>query len=139
MIFHRQILDNPQFLCVKRSQQDGGFWNLVVGTQENGESDFETIERETFEELGLKLQFIIKFPNCSFKWNKDDIEVTENSYIISASKVGAFDNIELNEENTEYRWCYFEDAYELLEKSKNKKCLKKAHEKLQIIYSFQDL
>lgn len=138
MIITKSDGDIIYFFCVKRCEKDGGYWNLIVGTQEVGETDSMTIKREIFEELNLNLENINIIPNCLFNWRKDETTVLEKSYILHDIDTNQLEKIKLNEEHTEFKWCKYEEAYKLLEKTNNKKCLALAKNKLFQLFSFQN-
>lgn len=125
--------ESPKYLVAKRVPQDGGYWNLPVGTQD--ESDFDdifTINREINEEFGIvdiaKSSIIIK--NAIFTWIKVNMEVTEKSYMLIIKN---HLDIQLNKsEHDEYKWLDFNSAFNILEKDGNKNCLSIASEKLKV-------
>lgn len=45
--------DKIEYLIIKRSEKDGGFWQGVTGTLEEGEKLKECLIREIKEELGI--------------------------------------------------------------------------------------
>jgi len=126
-----------KFLAIKRSEEDGGFWQPVTGTLEEGEHKTDCLIREIKEETSIDLQetdkLIIQDVH-SFEWTKNYPDRTQNitEYVYGVF-VGA-ENLKraliLSNEHTDYKWVNFESALELFSKNNNKEALKKLNEHL---------
>lgn len=60
------------YLIIKRRENDGGFWQGVTGTVEEGELLVECLIREIKEELGVKKEDIAKISQIlqTIQWKK---------------------------------------------------------------------
>ncbi len=131
-IIFRKINNYFEFLLLKRVPSKGGFWQSLTGGLENGESLEETVNREIKEEIGVtnikrrinNVDFC-QFDDCAYKKSKGTwlseyvfgIEIHETTEI----------NISNNDckEHSEFKWCSFDEALELLKWDSNKESLKK--------------
>lgn len=106
---------NPEFkmLILKRTQERGGFWQPISGGIEEGESTYDTIKREVFEETGfqdiekihdLDYTFTYKAP-ISRKWMRD---------ICFGVEIDRIFNVKLSDEHEEYIWCNEKEAKQIL-------------------------
>lgn len=120
-----RIEDNiPLILVVKRSPQDGNFWQTITGTLEIDESIFVSRNRELEEEIGITDAIFDEDEVNRFSWKKEDWTVVEIVY----SAVTNTKEIRLSPEHTEYRWLTIDDAIDLVEKVQTKECLIKFKE-----------
>ncbi|MFX1376414.1 MAG: NUDIX pyrophosphatase [Promethearchaeota archaeon] len=105
----------PEFkiLILKRTEERGGFWQPISGGIEEGESTYDTIKREVFEETGfqdiekvydLDYNFTFKAPK-SRKWMRD---------ICFGVEIDSIFDVKLSEEHEEYMWCNENQAKEIL-------------------------
>jgi len=117
---------NPEFkvLILKRTQERGGFWQPLSGGIEEGETVYDTIKREVFEEtriqdiikiIDLNYNFTFKAP-ISRKWMRD---------ICFAVEIERSYDIRLSNEHDEYKWCNEKEAKKLLKWKYNLKAFKK--------------
>ena len=120
--------DKIEYLIIKRSEKDGGFWQGVTGTLEEGEKLKECLIREIKEELGIVNINKISEIEETIQWaKKTGFMITE--YVFSV-ELDRNINITLSEEHDDYKWCDFNDSYQLLGKDNNKNTLKMINEKL---------
>lgn len=118
-----------EYLIIKRCEQDGGFWQGVTGTLEEGEKLKECLIREISEELGITNIKNISDLKQTLQWpKKTGFMITE--YVFSVELDRNID-ITLSEEHDDYKWCKFEEAYRTLEKDNNKNTLKMINEELE--------
>ena len=117
-----------QYLVLKRSEQDGGWWQPVTGHIEPGEDELDALKRELSEEIGItKLQFISQ-PIRSYEYEMPDGVGHDNVYMV---EVGAKEAVRLRpEEHSEYKWTTLDEALGLLKYDGNKKSLQRADELL---------
>lgn len=112
------------YLIIKRREEDGGFWQGVTGTVEEGELLIECLAREMEEELGIKKEDNAEISQILqiIQWKKQNgFMITEYVYAV---KINRGQKIQLSDEHVEYRWCDFSEAYDMLEKENNKNTLK---------------
>jgi len=99
-----------KMLLMKRVK--GGFWYHVAGSIENDEKGWQAIVREFDEETGITVsslynaQFIDQF----YEANVNVIELIPVFAVLCAPN----QDVKLNEEHTEYRWCTLGEAKELV-------------------------
>jgi 8-oxo-dGTP pyrophosphatase MutT (NUDIX family) len=131
-ILYRMKDGAPLVLVIKRSPNDGGFWQTITGTLEIDESILESRQRELQEEVGISDARYDEEEIARFAWTKNNWTVVELVYS-AETKTEA---VKLNsEEHTEHKWLPVDDAIELVEKSDTKDCLKKFKETFRYIFS----
>lgn len=112
------------YLIIKRREKDGGFWQGVTGTVEEGELLIDCLTREIKEELGIEKEDIAKISQIlqTIQWKKQNgFVITEYVYAV---KIDRKQEIWLSDEHVEYKWCDFDEAYNTLGKENNKNTLK---------------
>lgn len=105
----------PSFLVLLRSPESHGYWHLVAGGIEEGESPDAAALRELGEETGLPQP--VRFAPIPLELgyrplDDDHMVVTLHPYSVEVEPDW---EPELNEEHVEYRWCSEAQAVELLE------------------------
>lgn len=113
-----------EILLLKSSENDPqfkkSFWYVVTGGCENEDLNREeTVKREIREETGLEKIIDVMYLNWIFKYNSLGVKCTEYAYITFVEK----ENIILNEENIDYKWCEITDFIENIQWYGNKKQL----------------
>jgi len=109
-------------LIIKRSPQDGGFWQTITGTLELNESITDSRQRELKEEVGIIDAIYDDAEVNRFAWQKKDWIVVE---IVFSAETGSKDVVLNFEEHTEYKWLRIDEAIALAEKDQTKECLTK--------------
>jgi len=112
------------------------FWQGVSGGVENDESLIETVKREVFEEIGIKVNDVFQLSTVSsipviditgdFSWENDVYVVFEYSFGVPLKNY----DIHLSSEHKEYKWCLFDEAYEKLKFDSNKTALWELNQRL---------
>ena len=112
-------------------QYNATHWGLVKGHIEKGESEEETLLRETKEETGIiNLQIIPKFrKEYSYSFKRKN-EVINKQVIIYLAKTQTKE-IKLSEEHIGYCWLNYEEAIKKVTFNQPKELIKKANEKIQ--------
>jgi len=123
----RKAGNSWEVLLLKRSVAKGGFWNVVNGTLEAGESLEDCRSRELLEETGIKevLRWSDEVHRFYFPY-KDFIMVV----LAFAAEVLPDVKVELNKEHTEFGWMSPEKAAQLLKFDEDKKALRRAQQAL---------
>ena len=95
-----------ELLVLLRCEADGGYWHVVAGAVEAGESFGQAAARELREEVGLVAEPVDLARTYVYD---EDVEV--RAFLVEAP-----DGWEptLNDEHDDYRWCRPEDAAALL-------------------------
>ena len=95
-----------ELLVLLRAPGDGGYWHLVSGAVEPGETDAEAAARELREETGLEPGAFERLGDFAY-----GVGVTSSCFVADAP---ADWEPQLNDEHTEHRWCSCEEAEALL-------------------------
>jgi 8-oxo-dGTP pyrophosphatase MutT (NUDIX family) len=98
-----------QVLVLERSAARGGYWNLVAGGVESGESPAAAAVRELFEETGLATGVRALPLELSYEGSSGSVRL--DAYVADAP-IGWEPT--LDDEHVAYRWCSASDAVELL-------------------------
>ena len=101
-----------ELLLLKGSSKDPqfkeSFWYVVTGGYEDRDKNLiNTVKREVQEETGLIVKKSI-YLNWIFKYKSLGKNCTEYVYISFVNK----DDVILNEENIDYKWCKLEEFIE---------------------------
>lgn len=131
----RSLKKGWEYLMLKRVESRGGFWQGVTGAPENNETITEGANRELIEETGY-ISFTLIKTDISYiipmevRWEniypKGTKEIPEYLFIAIIHQ-SIPPKIDPNE-HTEWKWCTFEEAMQLLKWDDNKsalKCVKK--------------
>lgn len=113
------------FLAIKRSLEDGNFWQPVTGTLESGDNMEGCLLREIDEEIGLTNEDIVSISDCiyHFVWKTESIgEINEYVFAIEVKKLS---QIKLSKEHTEYKWGLKNEIRDTYEMENNKIALGK--------------
>ncbi len=109
LVVHRP---GPEFLVLLRAPEGQGFWHLVSGGIEEGESPLEAARRELDEETALRpetfepIALELRYRAPGGRW------ITLHPFAVEAPP--AWEPV-LNDEHVDYRWCSEESALDLLE------------------------
>lgn len=127
-VMYSRNKEKLEYLIIKRSANDGGFWQGVTGTLEEGETLINCLIREIREELGIENIKNISEIKQTIQWAKQNgFMITEYVFAVELDKNS---KIILSEEHDDCKWCSFEEAYKNLEKENNKNTLKILNEEL---------
>lgn len=77
------------YLIIKRREEDGGFWQGVTGTVEEGELLAECLAREMEEELGIKKEDNAEISKIlqTIQWKKQNgFTITEYVYAVKINR-----------------------------------------------------
>jgi len=111
-----------EYLLLKRLPQKNGFWQPVTGGMEEGETLDEALRREIMEETGVK-NIVAVIEGLYYFEFSDPNPYQEYVYGV---EVSPSEEIVLDgREHSEYRWCSFQDALQLLHWKENKAALRK--------------
>ena len=109
------IVKDKKLLLLLGSDQDPqfhkSFWYVVTGGCEKEDSSLEdTVKREVFEETGLTVTKIIDL-DWTFEYESLGEHCIEHAFISFTDK----DNVVLNEESIDYKWCDLDEFINLIE------------------------
>lgn len=113
-IFTRDDLA-PKYLLLKRSGTEDiypGIWQFVTGGIHQGEKAYQAAYREMYEETGLSVQRFFTALHVSIFYDAGYDAV--NLSPLFAAEIGDADTPKLSREHKEFRWCLYDDAFDLL-------------------------
>jgi dihydroneopterin triphosphate diphosphatase len=108
LVVHRP---GPEFLVLLRAPEGQGYWHLVSGGIEEGESPLEAARRELDEETGLRPATFEPISRELGYRQPGGTWITLHPFAVEAPP--AWEPV-LNEEHVDYRWCSEESALALL-------------------------
>ena len=128
-ILFKKISGRLHYLLLKRTLEKEGFWQPVTGGLEEGETKVEALEREVLEETGIEniariIDDVHYFEYSDPYFIKEyvfGVEVHPNEKIVIDGK-----------EHSQFKWCSFQEALELLKWDENKKALSRLNEILSV-------
>lgn len=117
-VMYSLIENKPIFLILKRSDDEGGYWQPLTGSVEDNESEFDCLKRELGEEVGLEAENV-NFTDViyTFDWSRNDIRYDE---FVRGIEIPFNSQIKLSEEHQDFKWCSFDEALSLLKHESNK-------------------
>jgi 8-oxo-dGTP pyrophosphatase MutT (NUDIX family) len=121
-IIFRRKGNKVEYLLLKRLPERNGFWQPVTGGVEEGETRNETLRREIIEETGIKSIVAVLENLYLFEFSDPNL----NQEYVYGVEVSPSEEITLDQkEHSEYRWCSFQEAMQLLHWKENKEALRK--------------
>ena len=126
-ILFRESNEKIQYLVMKRTPEREGFWQPVTGGLEEGETRVEALRREVLEETGIK-DFVRIIEDVHYFEYSDSHFIKE--YVFGA-EISSTEKVVLDgSEHSEFRWCSFQEALDLLKWKENKEALLRLNEVL---------
>ncbi len=126
-IVFRRLDEKCEILCLKRTVNEGGWWQPVIGHMQWNESMNDAMKRELHEETGIVQPREIIEDIWHFHWEHNEEMYLEFVFTI---EVSSNQEIYLNpEEHDEFRWCSIEEAISLFKYQNNKNAVLKFKEK----------
>lgn len=105
------------------------YWECVKGKPQPHECEEETLQRELEEEIGIQLYEVIPGfrQEITYTFHVND-QLMERRVVFSLIRTDQ--PIRISKEHSEYRWCSFDEAHQLLTHENYKKMLSVAQEAL---------
>ena len=126
-IIFRRNGNKVEYLLLKRLPKRNGFWQPVTGGVEEGETRNEALRREIREETGIKNIIAVLEDLYLFEFSDPNL----NQEYVYGVEVSPSEEIVLDrKEHSEYRWCSFQEALQLLHWKENKEALRKLNTNL---------
>jgi dATP pyrophosphohydrolase len=120
-----------EYLLIKRTPKDGGYWQPITGTLDNGEKLHDCLFRELDEEVCVSRGEVKKLSPILYKFdwkNKRGETILEFVYAVEIDRK---QKIKLNPtEHNDQRWCTYDLAAKTLYTDNNKKALQIIHDYL---------
>ena len=121
-IIFRRNDSRIEYLLLKRLPERNGFWQPVTGGVEEGETRDEALRREVMEETGVKNIVAVIEGLYYFEFSDPNL----NQEYVYGVEISLSEKIVLDQkEHSEYRWCSFQEALQLLHWKENKEALRK--------------
>ena len=121
-IIFRRNGSRIEYLLLKRLPERNGFWQPVTGGMEEGETRDEALRREVMEETGVRNMVAVIEGLYYFEFSDPNL----NQEYVCGVEVPSSEEIVLDpKEHSEYRWCSFQEALQLLHWKENKEALRK--------------
>jgi 8-oxo-dGTP pyrophosphatase MutT (NUDIX family) len=127
-----------EFLLLKRIEERGGFWQGVTGAPEEGEGILDGARRELLEETGYTPKQIIQ---TDFSYTIDVKDVKGGVYPKGVKEIPEYVFIAIistleepvidASEHTQWKWCVYGKALELLYWENNREALSHVHSELE--------
>lgn len=119
-----------EYLLIKRTPEDGDFWQPVTGTVDDGEKLVDCLIREVQEETGItKLEDVSE---CLYKfdWRRSSGECILE--FVHAIRISRDSKVVLSPtEHEDFKWCSYDEAQQTLSKDNNKKSFQVINDHLQ--------
>ena len=98
--------DNGKYLFIKRSENDSmpGVWEVPGGKMDYGEEPLESLKREVFEEVGLKIEPLNPFCVVSHV-----SPIKQAIRIVYKANLAKKEEVKLSHEHSDYKWSDFSD------------------------------
>lgn len=133
-ILFRKTNRGIEYLALKTTPEREDFWQPITGGVEEGETNIEALRREVWEETGVKNAFRIiedvscfEYPDAHFIKGFDFIR----EYVFGV-EVDPDERIVIDgKEHSEFKWCSFQEAMQLLRWEENRRALSKLNEILK--------
>lgn len=124
-----------EFLLLKRTKDDDGFWQPVTGHMEVGETIADTLKREVVKETGIHKFKDLTEQLYSYEWYSDDQDEARGEKgrdIVFGAEVRPETEVKLNpKEHDAYEWLSYQDALLRLKWDGNKESLRRLYDRLQ--------
>ena len=115
------------------------YWGCVKGMVEPGETEEQTINRESAEEAGLyDLKVMPRFREVQHYFYKFENDLIRKDAVYFIAKTGSW-KVKISHEHETYRWCTYEDAIQLMKLRANRDLLTKAHMFITEYYRQHDM
>lgn len=140
IVIHRQGPMGPEFLVLKRSPERQGYWHVVAGALEWGESASAAAARELREETGLAARVDALGREYLYPLDQEPPEVrarfapeiTEIAITAFAAEAPPGWEPALDDEHVDLRWCSAAEALELLRYEEPRDALREVARRLGV-------
>lgn len=134
VIYHRDK-GVPFYLLLKYPT----YWGFVKGMVEPGETEEQTINRESAEESGLyDLKIMPRFREVQHYFYKFNEELIRKDAVYFIAKTESW-TVKISHEHETYKWCSYEEALQLMKLRANRELLTKAHMFITEYYRQHDM
>jgi ADP-ribose pyrophosphatase YjhB (NUDIX family) len=118
-----------EYLLIKRTPEDGGFWQPVTGGVHDGEKLLDCLAREVRKEVGLDRLEDVSEPLYWYNWQESSGQwMTDYVYAVRVPRDAEISLA--RDEHDDYKWCDYDGARVILGKDGNKRSLKVVNDHL---------
>lgn len=117
-----------KYLLLKRTKKDGGFWQPMTGTVNDGETIKDCLIREMEEETNIR-EYLRIIKNVDFFEWKNSKNKTMIEYVFGIEIKNNL-KVKISDEHDAFEWHTFKSAFEKLEKNNNKNAIIKLNKKI---------
>ncbi len=126
IVYITQIIDKVPTRLYLLLYYPKGYWDLVKGHLDQGESNLEAAHRELREETGLKAELDAEFKQVlEYTFTDDEGELVAKKATFFLGKATS-NNVELSHEHEDYAWLPFHEAIQKLTYKNAKQLLQAA-------------
>jgi dATP pyrophosphohydrolase len=129
VVVHRLSDRGREFLVALRTPGREGYWSLIAGGIEEGETPVAAARRELEEETGLAAP--LSFEEIPMSLGYEDEVGWVVLHVFAGEAPGDWEPT-LDEEHVDYRWCAVEDALDLLFFEEPRQALREAVRRLEV-------
>lgn len=116
------VVLNAQYKVLVIFQKKNRYWEFPKGKVEEGENEMQTLQREIFEETGIRHFKLSKTFRATmrytFMFEGKRVKRTVIYYLLQTS-----DPVHISDEHTGYRWLSLRSAQKILKHANHKKIL----------------
>ena len=113
VVVHRLADSGREFLIGLRAPASGGYWSLIGGLIEVGETAIDGARRELGEETGLSSPVSFEGIQMTLGYEEKDTGHWVVLHVFVAEAPADWEPV-LDEEHVDYRWCRAEEALDQL-------------------------
>ena len=126
IVYITQIIDKVPTRLYLLLYYPKGYWDLVKGHLDQGESNLEAAHRELREETGLKAELDAEFKQVlEYRFTDDEGELVAKKVTFFLGEATS-NNVQLSHEHEDYAWLPFHEAMQKLTYKNAKQLLQAA-------------
>lgn len=127
-IVYRKKDSDVEYLIIQNNPDRGGRWSFAKGQVKNGESEYETAQREVQEEVGLKIKTIEGFRE---QMQYSPAPGVWKTVIFFVAELDTKQTPRKSDEAYAFEWLPFDKAFERITFKETKDILRRANDFLK--------
>lgn len=121
----------PFYLLLKSAQTKSNYWGFLKGTTEPGETEEQTLNRESAEEAGIyDLKVVPRFRETQHYFYRFEGNLIRKDAVYFLAKTYDW-KVKISHEHLDYKWVTYEEALNLMTLRSNRELITKAHLHIQ--------